>query len=780
MSVSAELRLFGGFALRDARGAPVALTLRKTEALIAFLAVGSSRSQNRERVATLLWSESQQARALQSLRQARLTLMRDLQPHDLPIVEFGRREIRLGSAALKIDAVDFARLREAGDPDSLEQAAELYRGEFLAGLEVESDAFEEWLQPTRAWYREQIEAVLERLLLLQERAGAHESSIRTAKRILALDPLREDMHRWLMRAFAAAGHRTSALAAYDACRAVLREELGVTPEAETEYLHKAILHRAQAGRRPGGTRGNPYVSSHGGEARVGAGQSATAAPVDAASVAISRLSNAALEVLRVASICGDHLSLRLLEGINEKPAAHLDAAIRELRQLGLLEWDRSMQTGEVDEAVRARIIGRLLPSHRKHLHYSAAITLEKLAHPDSHGDCLAVAEHYRQAGQWDAAARHQLRLARFEIELGGPRSADPILQKAEEDIGNLPPGEPRAQFEVEAKLIASSRAESVGEIDRAERILEAAWPTLQKLRPSRIWAAALLARSRLHHRQGRSSKAYAAIRMIPKKCDGVPNESLWFTAERFADAADVISGDTSAALAQRQRHLGMGPRSSAVERELLEALGHAKQDRYSAAYTACDQALRIAEDLSDPTCLIVALQTLGLIQVWDGDASGALQALDRAAELALERGDLLRCYTTQGYRGLALISAGRSAEGRDELSNALAMAGELDLQFMVAMFSAWLAEAHVDSGNYQAALDVARGAAGLANERNELWARSVALRVVGQALARSSTDGAKLVDRILRSAQEMQSSLGLSFESERTAGARAAVARTLH
>src|SRR3546814_5631924 len=74
---------------------------------------------------------------------------------------------------------------------------------------------------------------------------SQESAIRTAKRILALDPLREDMHRWLMRAFAAAGQRASALAAYDACRSLLQEELGVPPEPETDALYKAILLRVQ-------------------------------------------------------------------------------------------------------------------------------------------------------------------------------------------------------------------------------------------------------------------------------------------------------------------------------------------------------------------------------------------------------------------------------------------------------------------------------------------------------------------------------------------------------
>src|SRR3546814_969441 len=96
MSASPKLRLFGGFSLSDASGEVAGLTLRKTEALIAFLAAGTSHSQPREVLANLLWSESTQAGALQSLRQARLTLTRNLAAHGLAFVD--RKSTRLHSS----------------------------------------------------------------------------------------------------------------------------------------------------------------------------------------------------------------------------------------------------------------------------------------------------------------------------------------------------------------------------------------------------------------------------------------------------------------------------------------------------------------------------------------------------------------------------------------------------------------------------------------------------------------------------------------------------------
>src|SRR3546814_17669000 len=85
-----------------------------------------------------------------------------------------------------------------------------------------------------------------------------------------------------------------------------------------------------------------------------------------------------------------------------------------------------------------------------------------------------------------------------------------------------------------------------------------------------------------------------------------------------------------------------GPRFGEAEQAAFQALCHAKREKFTAAYTACNQALQIAENLPDPTCLIVSLQTLGIIQVWHGEAPAAVAAFERAQVLATERGDLLR------------------------------------------------------------------------------------------------------------------------------------------
>ncbi|NMO93617.1 BTAD domain-containing putative transcriptional regulator [Actinomycetospora sp. TBRC 11914] len=70
-----------------------------------------------------------------------------------------------------------------------------------------------------------------------ERSGAE----RSARALIALDPLAEHGHRLLMRALAARGDRAAALRAYEEMRRLLRDELGADPCATTREVYADIL-----------------------------------------------------------------------------------------------------------------------------------------------------------------------------------------------------------------------------------------------------------------------------------------------------------------------------------------------------------------------------------------------------------------------------------------------------------------------------------------------------------------------------------------------------------
>lgn len=71
--------------------------------------------------------------------------------------------------------------------------------------------------------------------------GETAEAIQAAEDALAIEPFRETTYQRLMRVHAAAGNRAEALRAYQRCRDVLAEELGVPPSPETDAVYTAIV-----------------------------------------------------------------------------------------------------------------------------------------------------------------------------------------------------------------------------------------------------------------------------------------------------------------------------------------------------------------------------------------------------------------------------------------------------------------------------------------------------------------------------------------------------------
>ena len=72
------ISLFGGIAVRDGTGRSLALTGRKDRALLGFLAASAGVPWPRDKLAALLWGDTAEGRARDSLKQSLLRLRRRL------------------------------------------------------------------------------------------------------------------------------------------------------------------------------------------------------------------------------------------------------------------------------------------------------------------------------------------------------------------------------------------------------------------------------------------------------------------------------------------------------------------------------------------------------------------------------------------------------------------------------------------------------------------------------------------------------------------------------
>jgi DNA-binding SARP family transcriptional activator/TolB-like protein len=211
---------------------------RKARALMAYLAVQGGRAISRERLSDLLWPYQGSEQARHSLRNCLLELRKALG-------EAAKRHLVAEFANCRLQEIDtdinrFEHLSRAHNRSDLFAAAELYRGEFLADFVIDSEPFQEWLAGERDRTLDLICGVLQRLTELQDEAGEHEAAIRSARRLASLDPLSEIGQRALIRAYARAGRRPEALRQYRTCAEILKRELGVAPDAETQALANEI------------------------------------------------------------------------------------------------------------------------------------------------------------------------------------------------------------------------------------------------------------------------------------------------------------------------------------------------------------------------------------------------------------------------------------------------------------------------------------------------------------------------------------------------------------
>jgi len=212
--------------------------------MLAYLAMSPDRKRSRNELAGLFWSERDETHARASLRQALAALRKWLKLHDLDILQSDKEFISFTAGMIETDVVAFESLCASTDIADLANAARLYRGDFLQGLRLNEFMFEEWQSREQLRLEHLATDMLERLASRQLTDGDMLLALTTARRLLSIEPFRESGHRLAIRALIRAGRRKAAVDQYWVCERLLRENLGVTPDAET----KRLLVESQAGR----------------------------------------------------------------------------------------------------------------------------------------------------------------------------------------------------------------------------------------------------------------------------------------------------------------------------------------------------------------------------------------------------------------------------------------------------------------------------------------------------------------------------------------------------
>lgn len=237
-----RLTLLGVVDLKGPDGASLDAAVRRTKrmALLAFLAAARPRGfHRRDKVAALFWPELPDDRARAALRTTLFRLREDCGVD--VITRRGAEEIAIDSSRLASDVAEFD---DAITAERFDEAATLYRGALLDGVQVEGATveLEGWIESERSRLHSAALRALERVEAAATARGERGIAISTVRRAIELAPVDETAARRLISHLLAAGDRGAAMREYDELARRLRRELDVAPSAETA----ALVHAARA------------------------------------------------------------------------------------------------------------------------------------------------------------------------------------------------------------------------------------------------------------------------------------------------------------------------------------------------------------------------------------------------------------------------------------------------------------------------------------------------------------------------------------------------------
>jgi DNA-binding SARP family transcriptional activator len=252
------VKLFGPLELeRD--GAPLPrFASRKSGELLAYLALNRRSAHTREQLAGLVWGDSTDERARHTLNTTLWRINRVLESAAESAGERGYLRItpqQIGfnaASGIWLDVAEFESrcdLAERANTDAQRaalytQAIAFYRGDLLP------DCYEDWCVVERERLQAMYVRALARLLTFNSANAELDLAIDYGRRILSCDPLREEVHRDLIRLHLDADQPAAALRQYRQCEDLLRDELGVDPAPETRALVMPALGKSPRPRPP--------------------------------------------------------------------------------------------------------------------------------------------------------------------------------------------------------------------------------------------------------------------------------------------------------------------------------------------------------------------------------------------------------------------------------------------------------------------------------------------------------------------------------------------------
>lgn len=487
--------------------------------------------------------------------------------------------------------------------------------------------------------------------------------------------------------------------------------------------------------------------------------------------AAARLSETARELATIASAAGYAFDWATLERASRLDSDEAAAGLQELVDAGFFVVDKG-NAKFARKRFALALYDDLVPARKSVVHTALARAIEKRFSPGLEPYFETLVDHYRNTGDLGKTLDYELRAAKIETKKGFLSASRSRFRRVLKDLNSLDEADLRRKFEIDAQLGLAAILELEGKAESISSLLDRAETLSRYLDDPARLTQVHLAQGRLHYIKGNIESSYRYCRDGLAAAGRTDSGQAWHPAEQLIARAHLINSNYDVATESLDRYrdhcLTTGLRAEATEATITLAVFHALHGEFNGAQREGEMAVRLAENGGNDAALAVCLQYSGLVKAWHNDFEVAQALFDRALEVAKSRGDLLRIYGLQTWKGFAYLGAERYQQAAEYLQDAAALADQIGTRFLVPFILAWLAEAHLGLGHEAEAVKLSHRAYRLASETNQTWAKSVGSRVLARALANSGVRNLPLAERTIKSAMDEQMALGVRFEFARS------------
>jgi tetratricopeptide (TPR) repeat protein len=480
---------------------------------------------------------------------------------------------------------------------------------------------------------------------------------------------------------------------------------------------------------------------------------------------IDRLPAPVKSVLQTSAVIGRLFSRSLLERVVDDDPA-LDAALDTLVGLGLLHRGGSGDVYSCEQPLVHEVTyGALLKQHRKVLHRRIGESLEALAGQRLLGDVEDLARHFAQAEDWTRAVRYHYEAGRKAAGLAANTQAVEWYQRALELLGRLRPGDEVARQTIEVQLDLCRAMVQLGQLEEVLKRAREAAALARRLGDAQRLGEVYAHIANYHYMKGEPDQAIHHGRL----CLGLGDQSATSATRRAArqylgtsyhalgeyDMAEEILTEQVAELESTEGVERVGPVNLAYAASCgwlaftLTELGE-----FGRAHQVAERGLRRAADAGHPYARAIATSFAGLVWQVQGDVDRARPLFETSFGLCTEHRLEVWRPLAMALLGHACALGGESQRGLDLLWEAAGLNERLGVLAYRALWTTYLAEALLLTGQTTAALAQAEQALELAVAHNERGNATRALQLLGRGFVQQGPAGFHRAAEHLRQALE--------------------------